>query len=250
MSYPPPGQSPYPPGPPPGGGYGGPPKHLRGRIPLRLSVIFLVVGIALVVVGGVVVANNSLGKVDSFSRVSVASGSGTATFTGTGGYLAYYEAPGVGSSTDRVPLPLITLRSPSGKTMTLETLYGGHARSDGRINSRLTYNYNGHNGVAIYQFTINEKGTYQVQLQAPGNTDPRSDIAFGTSIAGGLAIGVALIIPGILLFVAGIVLLIVGLVKRSRHKGQLASYGAGYGGGYGGYSGGPPPPNYGYPPQG
>ena len=49
--------------------------------------------------------------------------------------------------------------------------------------------------------------------------------------------------------IAAIVLLIVGLVKRSRHKSQLASP---YGGGYGGPPANYPPPGYGQqgPPQG
>jgi hypothetical protein len=255
MSYPPPpGQSPYPPGPPPygpppsgppqyGGGYGAPPKHLRGRTPLRLALIFGVVGLALVIVGAIIIAKKSFSAVDNFQRVSVASGTGTVSFTNAGNYLAYYEADNVNSGIKSVPVPLVALQSPSGKDMTLDTLYGGGNRASGQIKTRLTYGYNGHKGVAIYQFKITETGQYKVQVQATAGTAPNSDIAFGKSIGGGIALGAGLVVPGALLLVTAIILLIIGLVKRSRHKKQIA---AGAGGGYGG----PPPPNYPYPPQG
>jgi hypothetical protein len=261
MSYPPPA---YPQSPE--ASYNAPPKHLRGRIPLRLSIIFLVVGIVLAVVGGVIIGKKSLGAVDNFKRVSVSAGAGTVKFSHTGNYLAYYEAPGVNSDISTVPVPLIAFKSPSGKVRVLDTLYGGKTRQNGHIGTKLTYSYHGHHGVAIYQFKITEKGTYQVEVRATTGTAPDAKIAFGKSIAGGIALGAGLLVPGILLIIVGIILLIIGLVKRSRHKKQLQQQpyaGAGFpqGGGYpqgapqgGGYpQGGYPqagPPQPGYPAPG
>ena len=72
MSYsPPPGQSAYPAAAP-----GGKPR-LRGRTPLRLSIIFFVVAVILFVVGGVVLAKKSLGAVNNFQRVQVSAGTGS-----------------------------------------------------------------------------------------------------------------------------------------------------------------------------
>lgn len=233
-------QQPYQYAPPPPAGYpgypGAQPAKLRGRMPLRLALIFGVIGLAMTIAGGVVIAKKSFGKVDNFDRVGVGA-TGKVTFDKTGNYLAYYEGDEVDDNISKVPLSAITLTSPSGRSMRLETLYGG--RKDNTIDTKLTYDYHGHKGVAIYQYKIKEKGTYQVSIQPTGGESTGSDYAFGKSIGGALALGVALIIPGVLFIVTAIILLIVGLVKRSRHKKQLQAgpFGA-------------PPPGYGYPQQG
>lgn len=233
-------QQPYQPYPQqyPGAAPPPPPSAVRkrGRTPLRLALIFGVIGVVLVIVGGIVIGTKSYSKVNGFSRVSIAAGSGTAQFSSAGNYLAYYEASDVTSNIKSVPLPLVALRSPSGKVQVLNTLYGGASRSSLQINSYLTYQFNGHNGVAIYQFTVPEAGRYDVRVQATGNEAPGADIAFGKSIGSGIAVGAALLVPGILLIVAAIVLLIVGLVQRSKGNKQAAA--APYG----------PPPGSGYPP--
>lgn len=228
------------PPPPPGA------VRKRGRTPLRLALIFGVIGLALVIVGAIVIGTKSYSKVNGFSRVSIAAGSGTAQFSSAGNYLAYYEASDVTSSIKSVPLPLVALRSPSGKVQVLNTLYGGAPRSSLQIKSYLTYQFNGHNGVAIYQFSVPQAGRYDVRVQATGNEAPGADIAFGKSIGSGIAVGAALLVPGILLIVAAIVLLIVGLVQRSKGNKQVPAtpYGPPPGSGY------PPPqqPGAGYPP--
>lgn len=180
-------------------------------------------------------AKKSFGKVDDFARVPVAGG-GTVQLDRTGKYLAYYEADNVDSGISRVPVPAIRLTDPSGKQMVLSTLYGGKSVQSGQISTKLTYDYNSHRGVAIYQFTISTKGQYQVEVGPSSEAAPGSKIAFGESIAGGTVLGVLLVLPGVGLIIAAIVLLIVGLVKRGRHKKELAQYP------YGG-----PPQNY--PPQ-
>ncbi len=251
MSYPPPpGQSAYPAAAP-----GGKPR-LRGRTPLRLSIIFFVVAVILFVIGGVVLAKKSLGAVNNFQRVQISAGTGSVKLN-SGSYLAYYEAPGEDKA-NQVPIVPVRLTSPSGKQMILQTLYGG--RKDNKVKS-LTYSYNGHDGAALYQFHVTQSGTYKVELVSTPNTASDADIAFGKSIAGGTVAGALLIVVGVLFLIAAIVLLIVGLVKRSRHRRELATGGGGYGGGYpppGGYGQGYPPPGQqgqpgqqgGYPPPG
>ncbi|MFN2560148.1 MAG: hypothetical protein ABR571_02470 [Jatrophihabitans sp.] len=239
MSYPnPPGEQPaYQPAP----GYGPPPSgptRLRGRTPLRLGWIFLALAIVLFVVGGVT-GKKSLSKVNNFQRVTILTSPPTSeaqlrtiTFTKAGGYLAYYEASDVSSSITKIPEPVVRMLSPSGKELDLKTPYGN--RSDNKI-KRLTYDYKGHKGVAVWQFHISETGKYKVfagYTAAP----PGAKMAFGTSIAKSTVIAGLLIVLGVLFLIAAIVLLIVGFVKRSRHKKELAS------GGYGSPAFGGPPP--------
>jgi hypothetical protein len=227
------GQQPYPASPPPPGGQ----PRLRGRIPLRLALIFGVVGIALAIAGGAVIATKSFSQVDGFSRVDIAAHNGVARFASAGNYLAYYEAPGASSLKKQIPLPLIALRSPSGQTQQLETLYGGQPRDTLRLTSTLSYDYHGHSGTAIYQFRVPEAGTYQVLVES--STAPAgSDVAFGKSIGKSLALGAGMLAPGVLLVLVAIILLIVGLVQRSSSRKRLAAMQNQYGSS----------PGYGYPP--
>jgi hypothetical protein len=211
------------------------PGRLRGRTPRRLGWIFLVVAIALFVVGGIVAATKSLGKVNSFQRVSIAAGSGTVNLDGTGKWVVYYEASDVNSSIGRIPRIQLAVTDPSGQPVAGKP-YGN--RSDGKV-TKLTYDYNGHKGAAAYQFTAKTKGAYTVQMQAVDTLPPGAELAFGRDIQGGTIAAGLLIVGGVLFLIAAIVLLIVGFVKRRRHKKEIAS---------GGYGGGAPP-GYAYPPQ-
>jgi hypothetical protein len=251
MSYPnPPGPpSAYPP-PPSGGLSAQPGGPLRGRIPRRLGWIFLVVAVGLFVGGGIVLATKSVGAANKFQRVDVPTTTGSVTFKNTGKFVAYYEAKGVDSGIKQVPAVGVALQSPTGKIQTLTTPYGG--RSDNKIKI-LTYDAGSHHGVALYQFTITESGTYRVATQPTSDTATDAKIAFGKSIATGTVTGALLIVGGVLFLIAAVVLLIVGYVKRARHKNELQS-GQFYGGPPPGYPGqqppfgGPPPPGYGTPP--
>jgi hypothetical protein len=256
MSYPPPPASPYP---APSGG----PVRLRGRTPRRLGWIFLVVGIVLFVVGIVIAGKGAADKVSKFQRVPVSSGHSTVQIDRTGKWVIYYETRELDLNSDRIVSVAaggVDITAPNGQTVALQT-YGN--RSDGKIR-KFTYDYDGHKGAASAQFNAPVKGAYSVSIGGAQGLPADADLAFGedvvdaTTVAGGIAIGV-----GVLLVIAAIVLLIVGYVKRGRHKKELASAGAGYGAypppgqgyggpGYGGqgYSGqGYPGPGYGAPGQ-
>lgn len=250
----------YPPPPPPPGAFPGNPgdkPRLRGRTPLRLAIIFLVLGVAGLIGGGVVAVNGALKKVDSFHRVDVPSGETVATkkvdFGGTGGFIAYYESKNAKSS--RIPAIPVRLTSPSGKQQLLDTPYGG--KSGGKDVKSLSYDYDGHKGVALWQFSIREKGTYTVEVEGSSQADSDATVAFGRSIGKSTAIGGTLIAVGVLLLIAGIILLIIGLVKRSHSKKELAaaqaygqpgSYGPPAGYGQQQYPGQQYPPQQAYPP--
>jgi hypothetical protein len=229
----------YPPPPPPAASAPSGKPRLRGRTPLRLAIIFLVLGLAGMVVGGIIAVNGALKKVDKFARIDVPAASSVNKDTihfDTGGYVAYYESSKADSSS--IPAVPVRITSPSGKQKVLDTPYGG--KSGGKDVKSLSYDTDGHKGVALWQFNITEKGTYTVEVAGSQNADADAKMAFGRSIGKSTAVGGVLLIVGVLLFVAGVILLIVGLVKRSRHKKELATAGA---------YGGPPPPGYG-PPQG
>jgi hypothetical protein len=225
--------------------------RLRGRTPRRLGWIFLALAIIAFVIGGVVVAKKSLGKVNGFDRVSFASGGGTVTLDGTGKYVGYYEASNISNDIDRLPEFQALLVDPAGKTVNLKT-YGN--RSDSKID-KLTYDYHGHHGAAAFQFTAAQKGTYRLTLKGGSDVRSGADIAIGRDIAKGTVAGALLIVLGVLFLITAIILLIVGFVKRSRHKKELQNAPQFYGGappGYGGPQQGPgfgqQQPGYGQPP--
>src|SRR4051794_29584277 len=242
MSYPPPPA--YPPVPESQQASG----PLRGRVPRRLGWIFLALAVVLFVVGGVVIAKKSLGKVNDFHRVSISGGGGTVTLDGTGKWIGYYEASNISSGTNRVPNFLVLVTGPGGSKVNLQK-YGN--RSDGKIN-KLTYDYNGHHGIAAFQFNAAEKGDYRIRLQAAERLPSDAGVAIGRDIAKGTVAGALLIIAGVLSLIAAIVLLIVGYVKRSRDKKarQQAQMYGGYGQPAFGAPGGYPPPGYGQPAHG
>ena len=224
----------YPSGGYPAGGYpafpgGQDESRLRGRRPIQVGGILLIVGVVLAIVGSLVGEKSGYNKVDGFQRVAAKDGTGTVTFKNAGGYIAYYESESVrDSKNDAIHEIQGTLTNEATKqTVTLSTLYGN--LSDNKI-KYLYYNHGGHKGHALWQFHIDQPGTYKVQLAR--NLDAPADtvLAFGKSIAQGVVIGAVVVAAGVLLLLAGLILLVVGLVKRRRHKRQLRQGGAGYGG--------------------
>lgn len=200
------------------------PAHWRGRRPIQVGIILLVVGLALAITGGALANAKSLSKVNGFQRVAVSAGSGTVNFSHAGGYVAYYESKSVSSSTRQVPLIPGVLTNASGATVQLTTKYGN--RSDGKIKA-LHYDYKGHHGLAMWQFHIDQPGAWRVQFATNDAPDADAVVAFGPSIATGVVIGGILVVVGILMLLGGLVTLIVGLVKRRRHKNEVRASGFG-----------------------
>ena len=248
MSYPPPPSPAYPPGK----------VRLRGRIPRILGWTFLGLAVVLFIVGVVVVGTKSLSKVNSFQRVPVPTNNSTVRFDHPGSYVAYYEASDVNSNIREVPAVGVAIQAPNGDVRRITTGYKEH--SDGKIDI-FTYDYNGHKGVGLYQFTITQTGLYHVATRPTPSTAPDAQIAFGKDISGGAVAGGVLVVIGIVFGIAAIILLIIGYVKRSNHKGELQrgqQYWAGapaaaYGGqppaGYAAPQGFAPPPAGYQPPQ-
>ncbi|MCW2494390.1 hypothetical protein, partial [Jatrophihabitans sp.] len=224
-SYPPPPMPAAQPGPPPAA----PGKtRLRGRRLLQLGVILFIAAVVLFVIGGIG-SSKSSDKEKSFQRitptrlatdsgVAVRVGTGSVTFPKVGGYIAYYEGSDI---TDKIiPKAAVQITSPSGKPDLLDTLYGA---LNGNKVKPLEYTYKGTKGAALYEFHISEPGTYSVIVEIKGSAPSGADVAFGKSIGTTEAVGAGFIVGGLLLLLAAIVLFIVGLVKRRRHKKELAN---------------------------
>jgi hypothetical protein len=190
----------------------------------------MAVGLVLIIVGAVLANANAYNKVNDFQRVAVSAGSGTVKFDKAGGYVAYYEASSVTSSTSqKVPeIPVQLTNQATGQQLVLSTPYGN--RSDGKIKF-LHYDHDGHRGVAMWQFHIDQPGTYRVELGRNPAAASDATVAFGKSIAQDVVVAGTVVIIGVLLLVGGLITLIVGLVKRRRHKQELRT---------GGYGGQPP----------
>jgi hypothetical protein len=187
-------------------------------------------GLVLIVVGAVLANTNAYSKVNDFQRVAVSAGTGTVTFDKSGGYVAYYESSSVtGSTNQKVPeIPVQLTNQATGQQLVLSTPYGN--RSDGKIKF-LHYDHAGHRGVAMWQFHIDQPGTYRVELGRNPAAASDATVAFGKSIAQGVVVAGTVVIIGVLLLVGGLITLIVGLVKRRRSKQELRT---------GGYGGQPP----------
>jgi uncharacterized membrane protein len=203
------------------------PVRLRGQRAIQVGSILMAVGLVLVIVGAVLANTNAYSKVNGFQRVAVSAGSGTVTFDKAGGYVAYYESDSVTNSTNqKVPeIPITLTNQSTGQQLVLTTPYGN--RSDGKIKF-LHYDHDGHKGVAMWQFHIDQPGTYRVELGQNPAAASDATVAFGKSIAQGVVLAGSVVIVGVLLLIGGLITLIVGLVKRRRHKQELRT--AGYGG--------------------
>jgi uncharacterized membrane protein len=218
-----------------------------GRRSIQVGTILMMVGLVLVIVAAVLPDTNASGKVNGFQRIAVSERSGTVTFDNAGGYLAYYESKAVSNSTSqKLPqIPVTLTNQATGQQLVLTIPYGN--RSDGKINF-LHYDRAGHKGLAMWQFQIDQPGTYGVVLGRNPAAARDATVAFGKSIAKGVAWrGWTVAIVGVLLLIGGLITLIVGLVNRRRHKQELRT---------GGYGGQPPAwpqqnwPQQGWPQQG
>jgi len=178
---------------------GGRPKVRPGRVWYVAPAVLVVAAIAWLVIG--LTSLNS--KVDGFARVPLPAG-GAVTLN-SGGYVIYYEGPGAASG----EIPAFNIRiipdSASAKTGSLKSYSGD-----------VNYKFGSHDGRAVLSFQVAHGGKFLVEpTGAPGD----SDLAFGTSVVGGIVgtvlICIALGLIGVALWV---VLLVVRIVKVRRAR--------------------------------
>ena len=236
MIPPPPPQPPPPPayGPPHYGGWAPAPAPVRNK--LRPSAAWYwvagaigvlgAIAASIMVVSSVVVTVN---RVEDFQRVAVP-GSGVITLDDTGGYTVYYEEPGIGVGFVP-PLRVEIIEVATGDQLSLRP-YDADA----------DYTFGGHEGVAVFTFSIDRPGNYEVV--AGGGHFAFEDVAFGevaigrsifrrlfVGVSGGVVVGLVAVLATVLIAV------ITGVHRNDDRRRQQW-----------GPTGRPPPSSYGPPP--
>jgi hypothetical protein len=192
--------------PPLAGTPGASPRKVRpGRAWYLLALAVFLGGAALLVAGLLGVK----GQVDGFQRVPLPQG-GQVSLDRSGGYVVYYEAPGATSG--QIPSFNVTVAPASA---------GASAKSLQSYAADMTYSFGSRQGRAVLTLQVSHPGTFRVVATGAPRVTGGNDLAFGSSIAGGIA-GTA--VTGGLLMVlgvaGGITLFVIRYVRTSRRRAQ------------------------------
>ena len=182
----------------------GRPRVRPGRIWYLVPALLIVGGIAWVVFGFVSLSS----KVDSFARVPLPAG-GAVTLNHSGGYVVYYEGPGANSG-----------QIPSFRVQIAPTAPPAAVRRLRSYTASVTYTIGVHQGRAVLTLQVVHPGKFLVIPSAAGAA-AGSDLAFGSSVAGGI-VGTVLISIGLIFLgiIVAIVLFIIRLTRTRRARAQ------------------------------
>ena len=185
---------------------GASPRKVRpGRAWYLLALAVFLGGAALLVAGLLGVK----GQVDGFQRVPLPQG-GQVTLGHNGSYVLYYEAPGAASG--QIPNFNVTVAPASA---------GARAKSLQPYGADVNYSFGSRHGRAVLTLELSHPGTFRVVATGAPAVAGGSDLAFGPSIAGGIA-GTA--VTGGLLMVlgvaGGITVFVIRYVRTSRRRAQ------------------------------
>ena len=185
---------------------GASPRTVRpGRAWYLLALAVFLGGAALLVAGLLGVK----GQVDGFQRVPLPQG-GQVTLDHNGSYVLYYEAPGAASG--QIPSFNVTVSPASA---------GARAKSLQPYGANVNYSFGSRQGRAVLTLQLSHPGTFRVVATDAPAVAGGSDLAFGSSIAGGIA-GTA--VSGGLLMVlgvaGGITVFVIRYVRTSRRRAQ------------------------------
>lgn len=169
--------------------------------------------VATVIAGSVVIALRSGASVAGFQRISFAAHHGVVQL-GAGRWVGYYEAGNLSRSNLAVPdfRPLIS--DPRDDQVNVENYV-----PQGRPTPGLSYDEDGHRGIATFQFDASRAGTFHVKLQFAGGVPPGADVAIGRDLSAGTGTsrtGVVLVVAGGLLGIVAVLLLAVEHRRRER----------------------------------
>ena len=174
------------PPPPFAGTIGTSPRKVRpGRAWYLLALAVFLAGAAWLVFGILGVK----GQVDAFERVPLPQG-GLISLHHSGGYVLYYEAPGAASG-----------QFPSFNVTIVPASPAARAQSLRPYAADVNYSFGSRQGRAVLTLQISHPGTFRVVTTGAPTVAGGSDLAFGSTIAGGI-VGTVLI--SVLLIVLGI----------------------------------------------
>ena len=184
--------------PPLAGMPGASPRKVRpGRAWYLLALAVFLGGVALLAAGLLGVK----GQVDGFQRVPLPQG-GQVSLPHSGGYVLYYEAPGVASG-----------QFPSFNVTVAPASSAASAKSLQPYTADVTYNFGSRQGRAVLTLQVAHPGTFRVVATGAPAVAGGSDLAFGSTIASGIA-GTAL--PAGLLMGLGVAGSIALVIIRKR----------------------------------
>jgi hypothetical protein len=193
--------------PPLAGTFGtSPPKARPGRAWYLLVLAAFLAGAAWLVVGLLGVK----GQVDAFQRVPLPQG-GQVSLSHSGGYVLYYEAPGAASG-----------QFPSFNVTVTPASSAASAKGLQPYTADVSYNFGSRQGRAVLTLQVAHPGAFRVAATDAPAVAGGSDLAFGSTIAGGIA-GTAM--PAGLLMglgvAGGIALVIIRNRLTSGRRGRL-----------------------------
>jgi hypothetical protein len=147
------------------------------------------------------------GQVNGFQRVPLPQG-GLISLSHSGSYVVYYEGPGAASGN----VPNFNVRVAPASA-------GASVTSLQPYTTDVNYSFGSRQGRAVLTLKISHAGSFRVVPTGAPTVKAGSDLAFGSSIAGGI---VRAVLAGVLLMVvglaAGIVLLVTRLVRTARRR--------------------------------
>ena len=192
--------------PPLAGTPGASPRKMRPRRAWYLLALAVFLGGTALLVAGLLSVK---GQVDGFQRAPLPQG-GQVSLAHSGGYVVYYEAPGAASG-----------QIPSFNVTVVPASAGASVRSLQSYAADVNYSFGSRQGRAVLTLQVSHPGTFQVVATGAPAVAGGSDLAFGSSIAGGIA-GTA--VTGGLLMVlgvaGGITVFAIRYARTSRRRAQ------------------------------
>src|SRR6516164_3216049 len=131
------------------------------------------------------------GQVDGFQRVPLPQG-GLVSLQHSGGYVLYYEAPGAASG-----------QFPSFNVTIVPASPAARAQSLRPYAADVNYSFGSRQGRAVLTLQISHPGTFRVVTTGAPTVAGGSDLAFGSTIAGGIVGTVLISVLPIVLGIAG-----------------------------------------------
>jgi hypothetical protein len=174
-----------------------------GRAWYLLALAVFLGGAALLIAGLLGVK----GQVDGFQRAPLPQG-GQVSLDRSGSYVVYYEAPGAASG-----------QIPSFNVTVVPASAGARAKSLQSYAADVNYSFGSRQGRAVLTLQVSHSGTFRVIAAGAPAVAGGSDLAFGSSIVGGIA-GTA-VAGGLLMALGvagGITVFVVRHVRTSRRR--------------------------------